>query len=151
MPRETALLLVILAVGVFGRNPLVIAATLYVLALHVLPANPALLWIEKHGINIGLTFLTMAVLAPIALGKLDIDLMRSLTSRQGLAAVFGSLLAAWVCARGVETLSVSPDIIIGLIIGSILGATFLNGVPVGPLFGAGLAFVFVMIARWLGL
>lgn len=142
MTQSVALLLVILALGVFGRNLLVMAAAAVAIALALIQWHPALVFVEQRGIAIGLTFLTLAVLAPVALGKINIiNIVGPLWSLEGGVAVAGGILAAWVCARGVELLKADPAIFLGLTLGSILGASFFRGIPVGPLFAAGLAYV----------
>lgn len=148
MDQTTALLLLMLALGIFGRNQLVTWAAVLALLLRLAPYRWPLEMLEQRGIPLGLTILTLAVLAPVAGGRvLVVDLMGTLTRPTGLIAVAGGIVAAWVCARGVELLQVRPDVIVGLTIGSILGAAFLRGIPVGPLFAAGIAAVAVSALR----
>ncbi len=148
MDPTTALLLLMLALGTFGRNQLVTAAAAVALILRYLPYRWPLLVLERQGIAVGLTVLTLAVLAPLASGKVVVvDLLGALTRPTGLVAVAGGIVAAWVCARGVELLEVRPDVIVGLTIGSILGASFLRGIPVGPLFAAGIAALAIAALR----
>lgn len=152
MDKATALLVLVLALGVFGRNQLIMVAALVGVLLRVLPSTPLTGWIEAYGIPTGLTLLTLAVLAPIASGRTVVqDIVRELTSVEGLVSVLGGILAAWVSARGVELLEINPRVILGLMIGTIIGAAFLRGIPVGPLFAAGLAAVFLFIAKAIGL
>lgn len=152
MDQTTALLVLILALGVFGRNDLVMWTGAMAILLRLLAVEPLLLWLEAYGIPIGLTFLTLAVLAPLASGRMSAtNVVADLTSVDGILSMLGGTLAAWVCARGVELLSVNPRIVLGLMAGTIIGATFFKGIPVGPLFAAGLAAVFLFIARAFGL
>jgi len=152
LDKATALLVVLLALGLFAKNQLIMVAAVIGLVLHVLPGAPLAGWLEAYGIPIGLTFLTLSVLAPLASGRLGVgNIVRDLGSVEGLAALLGGVLAAWVCARGVELLVVNPKIVIGLIVGTMIGTAFLNGIPVGPLFAAGLAAVFLFIAKAIGL
>jgi uncharacterized membrane protein (DUF441 family) len=150
--QSVAVLLLLLAIGLLGRNGLVIVAALLVLLLRMLSATAVLDWLDEHGIFTGLLFMTLAVLAPLVSGRILIGPWRqtALSPAMGLA-VLGGILAAWVCARGLELLRVDPKVILGLVVGSIVGATFFNGVPVGPLFAAGLAAVFLSLLRLFGL
>lgn len=150
MEQTTAVLLVILALGVFGKNPLVILSTAFILILKAFPVPFVFVFLEKHGVTIGLTFLTLAVLAPIASGHVILNnLVATLNNRLGISALIGGIIAAWVSARGVELLQIRPQVIVGLIVGSILGASFFRGIPVGPLFAAGITAVFVEIAHFI--
>jgi uncharacterized membrane protein (DUF441 family) len=148
LSQQAAFLWLVLAFGVFGRDSRLVAAAAILLGLRLLPNLPAIALLERTGIDIGITFLSLAVLAPIARGRGPINLVALLASPQALLAVAGGIVASWVCARGVTLLRLRPEATVGLIIGSILGASLLGGIPVGPLFAAGLAWVFL---RLLGL
>jgi uncharacterized membrane protein (DUF441 family) len=150
--QSVAMLLLLLGLGLLGRNNLVVVAALIVLALRLTAQGWALGWLSRSGIDTGLTFMTLAVLAPLAAGQIEVGGLReNVLSPVALLSVLGGVLAAWVCARGLDLLRVDPRVIVGLVVGSILGATFANGVPVGPLFAAGLTAIFLSILRLLGL
>jgi len=150
--RTTALIVLVTALGVFGRNNLVIWSGAAALALRLVAFGPALSWLDRYGVPAGLTLLTLAVLAPLAGGRINAgDILNDLISTEGVVALLGGAVAAWICARGVDLLAVNPRIILGLLVGSIIGAVFFKGVPIGPLFAAGLAAVFLFIARAFGL
>lgn len=44
---------------------------------------------------------------------------------------------AYVSARGVELMQLKPEIIVGLMVGTILGVLVFRGMPVGPLAASG--------------
>lgn len=150
--NETALLIALLAVSMMAKNRLITIAAATVLLLRVTTAPAAILtFLEDWGVEIGLVFLTLAVLAPLASGRIVVrDLTHVLVSPIGLAALTGGLVAAWMNARGIEYLRAEPATIVAMVIGSVLGATFLRGIPVGPLAAAGITWMLVMLLRGLG-
>ena len=140
MSREIAVVLVVLALGVFGRNTVIAASALVTLVLMLPPFRALLPLASDYGIRAGLTMLMIAVLAELALGRVPIgDLTKQIWSIDGLFAVVGGLVASWMSARGVTLLAQRPQVTIGLVVGSIMAASFLGGVPTGPIFAAGLA------------
>jgi uncharacterized membrane protein (DUF441 family) len=50
--------------------------------------------------------------------------------------------------EGVELMKKSPEVMIGLLLGTIVGTAFFDGIPVGPLVAAGFAaFIINLFAR----
>jgi uncharacterized membrane protein (DUF441 family) len=147
--NETALLIALLGVAMVARNRLITLAAAVVLALRVLRAPPQILsFLETWGVEIGLIFLTLAVLAPLASGRVAVrDLAALLLTPVGAAGVVGGAVAAWMNARGIEYLQAQPTTIVAMVVGSVLGATFLRGIPVGPLAAAGITWLIVAALR----
>lgn len=143
MSREIVILLVVLGLGIAGKNPLVTWAAVALIGLKLVGFEGAYGFLDEWGIQVGLTVMTITVLLPFATGEAGAtDISRSLTGFKGLTAVAAGLLAAWLGARGLNALSVSPEIITGVLVGTVLGTVFLRGVPVGPLVAVGMAVVF---------
>jgi len=144
VPEGVWILYLILAAGIIGHNPLVITAAAILITMVTLNLHPWVPVVERHSINIGLTLLIVGLLTPFAGDRLTFrDVVVGLRGATGLAAVAGGAIAAYMCARGLELLAVEPQVIIGLIVGTILGVAFFRGVPVGPLAAAGLAALFL--------
>ena len=59
-------------------------------------------------------------------------------SWKSLVAVAIGLFVAWLGGRGVTLMSHQPNVVAGLLIGTIAGVALLRGVPVGPLIAAGI-------------
>jgi uncharacterized membrane protein (DUF441 family) len=57
----------------------------------------------------------------------------------------GGALATYLNGGGLKLLQIDPEIIFGVVIGSIIGITFFGGIPVGPLMAAGLTALFLNI------
>ncbi|VXA54660.1 putative membrane protein [Acinetobacter proteolyticus] len=132
-------LLVLLSCGIFSQNTAVTIAAACLILVKLTPLNQFFPYIQNHGLNIGIIILTIGVLAPIASGKISGEsILKSFISIKSLAAIAVGLLVAWLGGRGVKLMSNQPDVVAGLLIGTVAGVALLRGVPVGPLIAAGI-------------
>lgn len=132
-------LLVLLACGIFSHNTAVTIAAAVLIVLKITPLNGLLPYVQQHGLNIGIIILTIGVLAPIASGKIPGEsILKSFLSWKSLLAIAIGLFVAWLGGRGVKLMSSQPDVVAGLLIGTVAGVAVLRGVPVGPLIAAGI-------------
>ena len=114
-------------------------AAAVLIVLKITPLNELLPYVQQHGLNIGIIILTIGVLAPIASGKIPGDsILKSFLSWKSLLAIAIGLFVAWLGGRGVKLMSSQPDVVAGLLIGTVAGVAVLRGVPVGPLIAAGI-------------
>ncbi|MDD4666158.1 MAG: DUF441 family protein, partial [Clostridia bacterium] len=60
-------------------------------------------------------------------------------------ALLGGVLATYLNDDGLNLLKNQPELLFALILGSIIGIVFFDGIPVGPLMAAGLAAFFLKI------
>ena len=99
--------------------------------------------LEQYGIKIGIIILTIGVLAPLVSGKIQLPDLSSffklenghLYFSRGISGVAGGQRRA---ING-RTTRFSDWIIIG----TIIGVSFLGGIPVGPLIAAGILAILV--------
>lgn len=133
-------LLVLLACGVLSHNNTIIISVAVLIVLKLLPfTQPAFPYLEKYGLQAGIILLTIAVLVPVASGKISGEmLLKSFVSWHSILAILVGVLVAWLGGRGVKLMSVEPNVVAGLLIGTVIGVSFLKGVPVGPLIAAGI-------------
>ena len=132
-------LLILLACGIFSHNSAVSIAAAVLIVFRITPLNEFFPYLQQHGLNIGIIILTIGVLTPIASGKIPGDtILKSFLSWKSLLAIAIGLLVAWLGGRGVKLMSNQPDIVAGLLIGTVAGVAVLRGVPVGPLIAAGI-------------
>ncbi len=144
------ILVVLLLIGVIARSNLIAMAACVLLLLKFANLNFVFPLLEKRGLEIGLLFLLLAILVPIATGKVtEADLLYNFKSLPGLLAIFGGALATHLNGEGLKLLQLDPELIFGLVLGSIFGIVFLGGVPVGPLMAAGIAALFLEVIRWI--
>ncbi|WP_109440323.1 DUF441 domain-containing protein [Acinetobacter haemolyticus] len=132
-------LIILLACGVFSHNTAVTVAAAVLIVVKLTPLDQFFPYIQQHGLNIGIIILTIGVLAPIASGKISGDnILKSFISVKSLIAIAIGLLVAWLGGRGVKLMTHQPDVVAGLLIGTVAGVALLRGVPVGPLIAAGI-------------
>ncbi len=133
-------LVVILVLAVIGNNQSVSLAVSVLLVMKFLGLTTWISSIENHGLDIGITILTMVVLTPLALGRVSIvDMMVAFKTQAGLVAIIVGMIVSWVATQGLYFLKASPEATTALIIGTIGGVCFLQGLAIGPLIAGGVA------------
>lgn len=146
-----ATVLVILAlaiIGVIARSPVIAVAAGILLFLRVANLERLFDFIEHRGLEIGLLFLLLTIMVPLARENIRPEqILRYFTTLPGLLAILGGALATHLNYEGLKLLELDPEMIFGLIIGSVLGIILFNGIPVGPLMAAGLTALFVDFFR----
>ncbi|ELW17176.1 DUF441 family protein, partial [Escherichia coli] len=61
----------------------------------------------------------------------------------GFIGLFAPLLAKMLGGRGVTLMGSQPQLVAGLLVGTVLGVALFRGVPVGPLIATGLVSLIV--------
>ena len=141
-------LLIILALGVIGHNNSVAIAATVLMLIKLLGFNDWFPILEKHGLNIGIIVLTIGILAPIASGKINMGIMLdTFKTPTGIVAIAMGVFVAWAGGLGIPLLKTSPEIVSSLVIGTIAGVFFCNGIPVGPLIAAGLVYIVLSVGK----
>lgn len=148
MSLDNLPILVILALSVIAKNQSVSLAAAILLIIKLLGFHSWFPILENRGMTIGITILTIAILSPVASGSINLRNMQdSLMSPIGLAAVVVGIFAAWAGGQGLLFFKASPDTITSLILGTIVGITFFQGIAVGPLIAAGILSLFIGIFK----
>lgn len=136
------ILLAILIIAVLGKANSVAIAACILLLIKLLKVQkyifPA---IEKYGVFCGLVILIAAILIPIASGKITlVNIKNIFISPLGIIALLLSLFTTYLSGLGLDYLTVQghSDVMPAMILGSVLAAAFLDGVPVGPLITSGI-------------
>ncbi|NLW48601.1 MAG: DUF441 domain-containing protein [Firmicutes bacterium] len=138
MIQDNCLLLVILAIGLVFNNHLIASAAGSLLVLKLTKLYSLLNIFERRATDIGLLFLLIAVLTPFALDRVGIkEIWLTFKSLAGILAVIGGIIAAYLCGQGMILLELQPEVVVGLVIGTVIGVSLLKGIPVGPLAAAG--------------
>ncbi|MCR8642428.1 DUF441 domain-containing protein [Paenibacillus sp. N1-5-1-14] len=132
------LLVILIIIGLIGRSPIITTAACVLLILKLISLDRFLPTVERRGLELGLLFLTMGVLVPFASERISTkDIVTVFTSWPGIIALTGGAVATYLNGKGLELLKIDPQLIVGLVIGSIIGIVFMRGIPVGPLMAAG--------------
>ncbi|HHW06382.1 MAG TPA: DUF441 domain-containing protein [Clostridia bacterium] len=136
------IILAVLAVAVLGHNHTVALAAALVLVINLAGLGQVVLpFLEARGLEIGIVILTAAILAPLAAGKIDSQqVISTLTNVRTVLAVGVGVLVAFLGGKGVDLLTIEPQLITGVVFGTILGVAFFKGVPVGPLICSGILY-----------
>jgi uncharacterized membrane protein (DUF441 family) len=147
------ILAIIALLGIVSKNSTVWIASIVLLGLSLLSykfssSQWMLQWFEQKGIRWGVIVLTIGVLSSIALGKMGwVDIWNTSKSYVGWLSIGVGIFVAYLGGKGVNILITKPDIMTGLLIGTIIGVALFRGVPVGPLIAAGILAVFTQWAK----
>lgn len=147
--EPTLIILAVLVVAVLGRADTVALAASLLLVLKLLQVDRhAYPLIERQGVFWGLVLLIAAILVPLAQGKVTLRALRDVfLSWPGIAAFVLSLLTTYLSGQGLQYLTVHghSEVMPALILGAVVAAVFLGGVPVGPFITAGLLSLMVKL------
>lgn len=140
-------LALILLVAIFGHNMSLVYATVFIMAVKLIPYGQKFFPIMKaQGMNWGVTVISAAILVPIATGQIGFsDLKTMFVSPAGLIAVVMGIAVALLSKHGVAMLAATPQITVALIFGTIVGVVFLRGVAAGPIIAGGLTYTLVSL------
>lgn len=142
MSQSIIILLAVALLGLIGKNGTVTVAACVLLVFRLIAGERHIPLLEEYTLKAGITIITLAVLLPFATGEVGIQsLWSSLKSSPGLLAVVVGVVIAYLGGKGVVFLTNQPQVLVGLLIGTIIGVAFCKGVPVGPLIGAGIVAV----------
>ncbi|OPA81327.1 hypothetical protein BVG16_03160 [Paenibacillus selenitireducens] len=142
------IMVILIIIGLISRSSIITTAACVLLIVKLIHLDRFLPTIERRGLELGLLFLTMAVLVPFISGRISTkEVWETITSWPGILAIAGGAIATMMNAKGLEVLKIDPQIIVGLVIGSIIGIIFFRGIPVGPLMAAGLTAVLMKIIQ----
>lgn len=144
-------LVALIIIGLVGRSPIIATAACILLAVKLVHLERFLPAIERRGLELGLLFLTFSVLVPFASGRIQPkEIAAVLTTWPGWLALLGGAAATYINGKGLDLLRIDPQIIVGLVLGSIVGIVFLRGVPVGPLMAAGITALLYKLFKLIG-
>jgi len=137
-------ILVVLVLSVIGNNHTVAIAALVLLLIQKIGLVTWLPIIESYGMNLGIIILTLAVLSPLAQGRISTaEVLGIFKAPAGVIAIIIGITVAWIAGHGVVFMKEAPEITTALIVGTIVGVCFFRGLPVGPLIAGGMVALIV--------
>ncbi|WP_054703938.1 DUF441 domain-containing protein [Bacillus sp. JCM 19041] len=141
--QASLFLLLLMAIALIAKNQsLMIAIAVLLIIKWTGIGDKAFPLIQTKGISIGVTIITIAVLTPIATGDIGFKQLGEATKSLYAWVALGSGIAvALVAASGLDLLKNDPHITAALVFGTIIAVALFNGVAVGPLIGAGIAYL----------
>ncbi|NMD70730.1 DUF441 domain-containing protein [Bacillus sp. DNRA2] len=142
-----AFLAILLVIAYFSKNQSMMVAVVVLLLMKIVGLDAkAFGYLQAKGINWGVTVITVAVLAPIAAGQIGFkDLTEAFRSPYAWIALLSGMAVALLAKGGVTLLADDPHITTALVLGTILSISLFQGVAVGPLIGAGIAYMAMKI------
>lgn len=149
MSESLIFLLSLLLIGIIAKNNSLIISIIVLLLLKYTPLGDRMFpYLHSKGINLGVTIITIAVLIPIATGEIGFkQLTDALKTPVAWIALLSGIVVALLAKGGVHLLATSPQITAALVLGTIISVALFNGVPVGPLIGAGIAYLFILLVE----
>ncbi|MGM8215591.1 DUF441 domain-containing protein [Bacillaceae bacterium W0354] len=151
---STIFLLILLALGFIAKNQAILFAVYILLGIKLFQLEDKVFpYLEEKGLFIGVVIITIAVLVPIASGEIGFShLLSSVKSYYGWIALLSGIFVAYVAKDGLSLLANDPHLTVALIIGTIIAIVFFKGIAVGPLIGAGIAYLAMQfvdsVIRW---
>ncbi|MBU8879680.1 DUF441 domain-containing protein [Bacillus sp. FJAT-29790] len=145
--QSVVFLVLLLAIGLIAKNQSIIISVLVLIVLKAVGFDSkAFSFLQSKGINWGVTIITIAVLAPIASGEIGFkDLSGAFKSPYAWIALISGIAVALLAKGGIILLAKDPHITTALVLGTILAVSLFKGVAVGPLIGAGIAYMAMKI------
>lgn len=145
--QATFFLLLLLVIALIAKNYSLIIAVIFLIFMKLIGFDAKTFsYLQSKGINWGVTVITIAVLAPIASGDIGFkDLTAAFKSPYAWIALISGIIVALLAKGGVTLLAKDPHITTALVLGTILAVTLFKGVAVGPLIGAGIAYLAMKI------
>lgn len=136
-------LFILLGIGILAKNnSLVIAAAVLIILKMAGADEKVFTSLQAKGINWGVTIITIAVLAPIASGYIGFkQLGEAVKSPYAWIALGAGMAVAIIAKYGIVLLADDPHITTALVLGTIAAVSLFKGVAVGPLIGAGIAYM----------
>ncbi|WP_202710709.1 DUF441 domain-containing protein [Sporosalibacterium faouarense] len=149
------IILILLALAIISRNNYLAIATSFLLLVSFIGqlgndfqgfSRVCLEKLDDYGLKIGIIFLMMGILSPLALGKVDIkDLYNSIKTVEGVTAIIAGIIVSVLASKGGYLLEDDPIIMFSIIFGTIIGIVIFKGYPIGPLVGSGITVIIINV------
>nr|WGD98966.1 DUF441 domain-containing protein [Bacillus safensis] len=143
-------LVLLLVIALIAKNNSLILAVSVLIAIKLVSMDQKIFPVlQSKGINWGVTVITIAVLVPIATGDIGFkQLGEAMKSSYAWIALGAGILVALIAKNGIVLLENDPHITAALVFGTILAVSLFKGVAVGPLIGAGIAYLAMQAVKF---
>ncbi|WP_255622831.1 DUF441 domain-containing protein [Guptibacillus hwajinpoensis] len=147
--QPTIFLLILLGIALVAKNSSLIIAVVVLLLIKAVGLGDKVFPIfQSKGISWGVTIITIAVLVPIASGEIGFkQLGEAVKSSYAWIAMGAGVFVAIIASKGILLLQNDPHITTALVFGTILAVAIFQGIAVGPLIGAGIAYMAMKIVE----
>jgi len=141
--------LILLAVAIASllfKDYLLAAAAALLLILSLAQVTPVLDVLQKYSFSIGIFFLMVFILLPIATQKIKLDpSFQSYLNWPFLLAVIAGILISYLGGVGVKTMPQFPQVLFGVVVGTLIATLFLQGLPAGLIIAAGIVGILIKL------
>jgi uncharacterized membrane protein (DUF441 family) len=146
--KSYSLIFMIFLLGILSKNRLIYISAGVLLGFSILNLMPDSPSSQKVILDIGVIMLVIGVMIPFSQASISVvELYKNLFTFNGLTAFFIGAFSSIMARDGVELMKSNPEVMIGLLLGTIIGTAFFGGIPVGPLVAAGLAAFVIKLAE----
>ncbi len=150
--KNQYILLIMIALGIISHSNNIAVASSILLIIMSTPLSRYFPLLERYSLDIGLLFLMIYILVPLTKTKnIILSIYETITSPMGLISILAGILATVLNKNGTNLLNNYPQLIMGIIIGSLIGVTFFKGIPVGPLMPAAIMIIILFLLNLLGI
>ena len=148
--KSYALIFLIFVLGLVSNNRLIYISAGVLLTFSLLNLMPKSISSQKVIMDVGVILLVVGVMMPFSQGSILVkDLYKSFFATKGFISFVIGILSSVLARNGVELMSTSPEAMIGLLFGTVVGTAIFNGIPVGPLVAAGFAaFIINLLSKF---
>ncbi len=143
------LLLFIVITSILAKNKTMVIAGIVVFIFSLIDNKNIIKFTKDYFLNIGVTLLTIWILTPLIDNPNEKDILsiKNIFNIHGLVSLISGFIVVIIAAKGVNYLNNNPSALAGILLGSIIGTTFFDGIPVGILTGSGIAFLIIKIFK----
>jgi len=121
------LLMILILLGIFSHNSSITISAAVLLIMQQTLLAKYIPYLEKYGLSVGIVILTIGVLSPLVSGKIQLPDLSAFVSWKMFVAIAVGVLVAWLAGKGVPLMGEQPVLVTGLVIGTIIGVSFLGG------------------------
>ena len=135
-------LVIITILGLIAKNNSLVISGAVLLSARLFNLEGMLSLIDSYSVKIGIVLIMIGVLTPVATGELKLDTMLdNLLDPLAILAIVMGIAVTQFTREGLLLLEQTPTITVNLVLGVIIGVSFLGGVPSGPLIASGITAV----------
>ncbi|WP_255648008.1 DUF441 domain-containing protein [Pseudalkalibacillus hwajinpoensis] len=148
--QPTLFLLILLGIALIAKNSSLMIAVAVLLVVKAIGLGDKVFpLLQSKGISWGVTIITIAVLVPIANGDIGFkQLGEAVKSSYAWIAMGAGIFVAIIASKGIILLQNDPHITTALVFGTILAVAVFQGIAVGPLIGAGIAYMAMKVVEF---
>lgn len=137
-------LLVVAVASLFFKDYLLAGAAVLLLILSLVDWKPALDLLQKYTFPTGIFFLMIFILLPVATKKVKLDQSLSFyLDWKVIVAIVAGILISYLGGVGVKAMPQYPQVLLGVIIGTLIATLFMNGLPAGLIIAAGVVGILI--------